>query len=276
MKVLYVTSVNKQLWNICGSALVESFLSVKVNGNLLVTYENNLSNVVIKTANSYSDPSPIMLYNLDNDKILSKWLDDNKDIIPKELGGLVGPCNCKLGKDIWKTCDHKKGCLRTYYNFRASQWFRKIIALKYALTLSEFKMIVFVDADVTFLQQIPKPLLLEAFGDTGMFYHLGEKRRKVDLGIEAGFIGWREKHQGFELLQLMIDYFLDGRFRKYERFDDGYVIKKVIEENPQYPTRDLVKNQKGPKEAIQHGLFSSYIRHNKGKFKYKILDKYIQ
>ena len=73
-KVLYVTSFNKQLFDLTGKKMVESFLETDIEGDLLVTYEENIGS-------SIPESDKVKLYNLDDSEFLSSWLEKNKDII---------------------------------------------------------------------------------------------------------------------------------------------------------------------------------------------------
>ena len=274
-KILYVTSFNSHLFKICGRTLIQTYLTMpQVDHPILITYEDIVLSQLQAVMNQYLHKDKVLYYDLEEDGWLEQWLDANRDIIPETMGGEGKECNCPLGDDKWRTVDHIKGCPRTYYNFRASQWFRKVAALAYALSLN-YDIIIFVDADIEWLKPIPDSKILEAFGDDyGVFYHLGDTRRERDLGIESGFIGFKKDTGGFDFLRKVIATFDTGEFRKYERWDDGYIFKKIVEECPQYKTRDLVVGQTKPKKCMEYGIFNEYVRHNKGVHKFNILRKW--
>ena len=79
-KTLYVTSFNKKLFDVTGKAMIESFLSSKIEGDLLVTHEDDIAQEIPKADN-------ISLLKLEDYEFLNHWLRENKDIIPIEYGG---------------------------------------------------------------------------------------------------------------------------------------------------------------------------------------------
>ena len=87
-KTLYVTSFNKKLFDVTGEAMVQSFLRAKIQGDLLVTYEDDIEKKIPKA-------DSISLLKLEDYDFLNDWLENNKDIIPVEYGGEMEGCDCK-------------------------------------------------------------------------------------------------------------------------------------------------------------------------------------
>ena len=271
-KTLYVTSFNKKLFEVTGKSMVESFLNTKMEGHLLITYEDDISKEIPKADN-------ITLLNLEDYKFLNDWLETNKDIIPKEYGGEMEGCGCKdipPNKHYYK--DHIKRCPNLGFNRRASLWFRKIAAMNHALEMATSEdyenhpdeenpqRIVFIDSDVIFKNGISDDFLDKAFKNVGFFFHLGTHRKRIGTGIESGFIGFSRDNQGFDFLKIVIDSFTGGDYRKYDRWDDGYVFRKIWEEHPEIPSKDVV----GPhplkpfSHVVRYGMFAKYLEHDKG------------
>lgn len=244
--ILYVTSVNKKLYQATGHKCISSFLRYNTEGDLLVTYEGDIP--VVQNSNSYH------VYNLDNDKWLKDWTDRNKDIIPPEYGG-----ECTS----WGQC--KWG---TNFNRQAARWFRKIASLKHAVDKygSQYDAIILMDCDTFFLRHLKASLIFQVFGDNEVFYHLGMNRRRRGTGVEAGFMGFRKTIHGFPFLQEVFRIYDCDEFKQYERWDDGYVFRMVLAEVDLYTSVDVVKphiEQVGA-HVIIHGPFAKYITHNKG------------
>ena len=109
-KILYVTTFNRTLYKACAKHLIKSFLA-HVEGDLLVCYEEDPA---------IPDDPRIMPVNIERDPFLLQWLEDNKDIIPIAYGGE----NKKLKFKIVSI---------DQFRYRASKWFRKIVALNTSL-----------------------------------------------------------------------------------------------------------------------------------------------
>ena len=131
MKILYVTTFNQRLYDATGKNMIESFVRYKTEGDLLIAYEDGLDKVI-------PHHRKFIFHDLETDEFLSSWLKDNEDIIPTSLGG---------------TFDGEYE-LEAKFNQRASQWFRKIVALNKAMDLKEYDAIVFLDSDTTINKNI--------------------------------------------------------------------------------------------------------------------------
>jgi hypothetical protein len=270
-KTLYVTSFNKKLFDATGKAMIQSFLSSKIEGDLLVTHEDDIAKEIPKA-------DTISLLKLEDYEFLNHWLRENKDIIPTEYGGEMEGCGCKdipPNKHYYK--DHIKRCPNLGFNRRASLWFRKIAAMHKALSVSKdkgYERIVFIDSDVVFKKTITDEFLDKIFKSAGFFFHLGIHRKRIGTGIESGFIGFSKNNQGFDFLQIVINSFITGDYRKYDRWDDGYVFRKIWEEHPEIPSKDVVgPHQLKPfSHVVRYGMFAPYLEHDKGSHtrRYKI------
>ena len=247
--ILYVTSFNKKLYEATGKDMLESFVYVKTEGEILVTYEDDIT---------IPKHRKFIPYNLETDDFLNNWLEENKDVIPKSIGGNFEGSMSK-------------------YNARASKWFRKIAALNKALEYKDrYEAIVFVDSDTTFKNKITEEYVLSVFDDSAMFYHLGQYRKHIDAGIESGFIGFHMKNGGDKFLRRTIEKFQDKSYREYTRWDDGYVFKKVVEETKDLLLKDVVVlpdeelnhelgfGTRGSGHVIPKGPFADYLQHRKG------------
>ena len=179
-KTLYVTSFNKKLFDATGKAMIQSFLSSKIEGDLLVTYEDDIAQEIPKA-------DTISLLKLEDYEFLNHWLRENKDIIPIEYGGEMEGCGCKdipSNKHYYK--DHIKRCPNLGFNRRASLWFRKIAAMHKALSVSKdkgYERVVFIDSDVLFKKSITDEFLDKIFNSAGFFFHLGIHRKSMTDGM---------------------------------------------------------------------------------------------
>ncbi len=240
MNILYVTSFNENMFIASGKKLIESFLKTKTDDYLLVCYEGFNFNSRLNNNNN-----KILSHNLDNSNFLNKWLDDYKSIIPEKLGG---EANINENPYVFNE-----------WNFKASLWFRKIASLEYAKRLynKSFDAIIWVDSDCFFLQKIPKNIIYLAFNKKEVFYHLGKTRINNNMPVESSFIGFYKDNS---ILDTIIDIYKSGKFKKYKYWDDGNIFKEILLNTD---NTDLVKNSEN-NNVINHGIFSNYIKHDKG------------
>jgi len=240
MKILYVTSFNEHLHKVTGRAMLESFVYHKTEGDLLIAHEDGLDKLI-------PHHRKFIFHDLEEDELLAWWLKENEDIIPVALGG-------KFEGEYSGV--HK-------FNQRAAQWFRKIVALNRAMDIKdEYDAIIFLDSDIVVNKHLPASKIEEIFDEHSMFYHLGPYRRGAGTGIESGVIGFNLKTMGGVLLGIVINKFKSGEFKKYIRWDDGYVFRMVVEENSHIPTRDVVDANES--SVVEFGPFAEYLVHNKG------------
>lgn len=251
MKILYVTTFNKELFDASGNKMLSSFFATQKNGDMLCCYEN---------LNPHKHFKPFLksnfkYYDLQNSEFLNRWLSDNKDVIPPEFGG-------QANKD-------KKPQAFLGWNFRAAGWFRKIATLDYAQQFkNDYDAIVFVDSDSKFLQSIDTKIFEEAFKNADYFYHWGKERQKKELGVESGFIGFKTSVNGLYILNYWINKYKTKEFRRYLRWDDGGMFSNVLIENNFKHGHDLVSNYddngKSQSHVVERGIFAKYIVHEKG------------
>lgn len=260
MNILYVNTFNEVIWNASGRTMIDSFVKTGSDGKMLVCYEG-FKRDPIKTNRPWPE-SKFITYNLSNSSFLKKWLSDNKDIIPPDMGG--------------EAHIKKKPAAFLPWNMRAAGWFRKIVAMDQAVNDFKDKVdcIIFVDSDCVFLKKIDENLIAKAFGKRHFFYHWGEERPKKGLGIESGFIGFKTTPEGLKVLNEWIDKYKTNSFRRYLAWDDGGMFANiVIECRERYGLEgnDLVTNYndigKGQSHVIGRGLFAAHIFHDKGKHK---------
>jgi hypothetical protein len=224
-KILYVTTFNHVLYEKSGKALIQSYCNHITNGNLLVCYEGF----------EYDAPSSlttgqIFSHNLEENEFMTQWLEQNKSIIPVCYGGDASE-NDDIFKDTSSDFWDKDG--QTWANMRASRYFRKIVALHYALETysDQYDIIYIIDSDCIFKADIPVSIASELFQpSTGMIYFWGKFRRNISRGPETGFTGYCKQTGGFSIARLVCDCFETGKFKQYKYWDDGYVIGQVINE----------------------------------------------
>lgn len=251
MRILYVSTFNKEIFAASGQKMLESFFKTQDNGDILCCYEQINPNKSFKNFQN----SRLKLYNLEESKFLKGWLNDNQDVIPIECGGIA-------------TKDKRPEAFLGW-NFRAAGWFRKIASLEYAVRLAaNYDLIVFVDSDSKFLKNIDSKLFEDVLKNHDYFYHWGKERKKKSLGVESGFIGFKTNENGLFALNYWVGKFRDKIFRRYMRWDDGGMFSNVLYELEFKHGNDLVtnytENGKSQSHVIERGPFAEYFIHDKG------------
>jgi hypothetical protein len=234
--ILYVTSFNKHLYNSTGKNLLKTFVSHKTEGDLLITYEDDID---------IPKHEALHFYNLDDDDYLNNWLESNKSIIPVRLGGAF------------------EGEFENKFHERAAEWFRKIASLHHAVTLG-YDKIIFLDCDVVVNKHLPESKINEVFGESSMFYHFGPHRQMHRSGIESGIIGFDMTKDGGKLLNHVFQKYDDGSFEKYTRWDDAWMFTVAVMENPHINTKDIVSRHSRSGHVVADGELSEHLQHFKG------------
>jgi len=256
MSLLYVTSFSEDLYNASGKRLINSFIEHKIEAPLLVCYENFV----------FPQPKPqqsqILTYALHESKYLQKWLSDNRDIIPDYLGGLATKQN---HPEIFDVLMKRK----------ASRFFRKVAALEYAVAKygDQYDYIIWLDCDGYYIKNMPNQVIYDLFQQNAVIYHLGKWRTNKKAGIESGWIGFSKRHGGYGILKKIFDFYSSGQFRTLPKWDDGYVMRYFIANQPpnQIKCCDLT-----PKCTTSHPIkddspIRTYFYHEKGRhFKMKV------
>jgi hypothetical protein len=256
--VLYVTSFNKEMYKMSGRFLIDTFKKFNPKNYMIVYYEG----MVLK------QQSPqIIPYDLANANFLHEWIAKNARDIPLEYGGTATKqTNPKLFKN--------------YFNKAASLWFRKIVSIESAIkTFGDFfNYVVWIDADCYVKSHLPPHTMNNIFTHYDVIYHLGKIRQHQKLGIESGIIGFK-KGKGYNFMNKVANKFRSGAFKKYSRWDDGWVFKEVVKEETEQNLKrqsteivkllDVVGRVAAHKytrcEVIPHGPFSNFFVHDKGK-----------
>ena len=135
MKVLYITTFNKNLYEKSGKDLIDSFLNKTTESHLLVCFED---------FNFECDSDRVISYNIENDTFMNTWIKNNASVIPVIFGGTA------LDNDPIFLEDKEKG--QCWARYRAAGYFRKIVTLNYAITKysNDYDVISIIDSDCIF------------------------------------------------------------------------------------------------------------------------------
>jgi hypothetical protein len=271
MSVLYITTFNNMLYQNCGRAMIRSFLDKKIDGELLIGYEDNID------LNQDFSKNNFLLHNLSADPILAKFLLNNSEYIPPQFGGAAIPCACKEPKIKTKLTPkerkkanqkvkqrklfkgHFKACPWYGFNFRSSLWFRKIVILKHAIdNYPQHKTFFFVDADVIWKNPLSENELRHIMKEFQVGYMMG-KRRKI---AETGLVIYVE--EGRNLIDIMLDEYMSGRYRELDRWDDSSVFTHCLNSNRKIPRIDLASKSNHASDVVQDSILHNYCEHRKG------------
>lgn len=254
-RIVWCTSFNQAMYEASGHGLVASW-ACNCEGILFIGDEIN--NVFPRK------PSRSIWSDLRKCEFLKTWLDANRDIIPRDLGGEAKRCGCRVPDDPHDK-KHRKGCPGGWFNRNASRWFRKIATLHEAMRqfTSDDHVFIWIDSDCLFKAHLSNEWLLnEVFRGGACFYMRGPDRQHTAL--ESGLIGFNGRW-GRVLLDRVIEMYTSGEFRNLQRWDDGYVFQKVIKSRPDIPTCDIAgKATSRFLDVLPGTILHPYLEHNKG------------
>jgi hypothetical protein len=234
--ITYVTSFNKELYKASGKLLVQSFNKHNNKDQLLVTYEGF----------KFSEPHKrIKSFDITNHTLLQQFFEINKDVIPGSLGGNSKPCKCskrahskKFGKD--------NICHNTWFNRNAFRYFRKFVALNYALSKArDNDKLIWLDSDCHFVKHVYKKFILALFNGTDNFYIKGP--RPID---ESGIFGLNVCIDTRNFIYKIITNYLDKSFREQIRWDDSSQL--MTSRKKRFSTNDIHPNIKELRKNIVH------------------------
>ena len=252
--IIYFTTCNQKLYNISCKALISTFiLNSSINDKLFVFHEN--INIEITSLNViYINVADCLLYNL--------WFNKFKDHIPIKFGGNV---------DITKDERMMYG-EAVKWNQKACLWFWKIISMQRICNhlTDETRFFIFLDADTFFKSSLDNTFYERILpNDCAIGYHMGKFRRSVNhkrcAGIESGIMVFRNNPNAFKFIDDLVEIYLSGTYLDYIRWDDGYILRMLIEkEIHKSYCHDFVL-ESTIKNVISEGPFKGKIIHEIGK-----------
>jgi hypothetical protein len=250
LEVLYVTSFGPDMYVATGVHLVESFLTLESEGQMLCCHEGAIHDM------SSMNHERVQCYNLDASEFLHAWLSSNKDIIPVALGGDAQRCSCSFPDDPYS--QHRDRCPFTWFNKNASRWFRKIVSLERAMEANA-DLVVWIDSDCRFVRKLPAEIWSVLRSDCSVLYHKSAARSVV----ESGVIAFRMDEGGKDMLRHVIEYYRSGDFRAESRWDDGYIFQQMIERYPNIISKDLARESTPSGHVLPSSPLGPYLHHYK-------------
>lgn len=173
----------------------------------------------------------------------------HRDIIPAAMGG---------------EASNLQGFQKRWFG-----WFRKIVTQYDLLMRHPFDgYTIFIDTDIRFLEP-----LTTTFVEEQVKKPVGVFKGNRDA-IEAGLIIYAPVAEATTFVGHYMDWFLSGRFRELQRWDDGFVMAQCMHEHPDL-VQDLAqgivastfKNTNGHEtggQVIPQTPFGRIVEHDKG------------
>ena len=236
-----ITTFNDKLYNFSGKGLLKSIQKHLPNEKVIIYEELN----DIKNAGEIILPE----YELINIKSLNKlkeMLELQNDVIPPKFGG---------------SATKTYGC--KFWNKRWFGWFMKVLMAHDAICNKNLDgFVVFVDSDIRFMKNFNDDILARLTNKKPISFFKGTR-----AAIESGLVVVDANHEeSVKFYERYMNFFLSGDFKKLDRWDDGYVFRKIWEEHPEIPSKDVV----GPhplkpfSHVVRYGMFAKYLEHDKG------------
>ena len=235
--IIIITSFSKKMYTISGKKCLKSIQKFYKDANVAVMLEDQLPDDIKKDfPNTSFEYHSIYDYDFFNN--LKK---DNIDIIPKVFGG---------------SCNYSVLEKNQYYNYNSINWWKKVASIYVATKKYPSNTIIWLDSDCEFLKNVTSKFLYETcFKNSDMFYLKG-----IREAVESGLFGFIPNHNIINRFLNM--YTSPYEFRRYKRFDDGFILAKAIELEPIKNAIDL--NVNPSEERYPMKRFKKFIRHYKG------------
>lgn len=238
-----VTSFDKRIYDISGSKLIYSYIK-NVIKNKNIQFHIFTEGIIDININR----EDIFFHKIEDSDYFNKWILNNKKIIPIKYNGI---CEKPL----------------PYFNHRASLFFRKVASLYEAYNLKiNHEKIIWLDADIIISSEINYKFINNYFNNNyELYYFQGSYRRNYNRhlkdphkkkGIESCLLIFNKE---FNILNEWINFY-ESDFLKYNRWDDGWILKIVLE-NTKYKSLDIGGNLDNP---LAKSELAEMFLHNKG------------
>jgi len=247
-ELLFATSFGPDMWEATGRRLLQSFYRTQPVGRILVAHEGFKYRPI-------GDRE--VLYDLDADEFLAKFLEDNRDVIPVHLGGSTVQCNCK-DSHLMHSKHHITGCHWSWMNRNASRWFRKVATLRHAADMAH-RYVLWVDSDCVLKREVPLHFVVSQLRGKGFFYFRAHRPAP-----ETGVIGIDMAAGGREFVAALCERYVSRKYLEYERWDDGYIVGTLIDDKT-VGGFDVCRGKQYPRNhIIPLTTWAKFLDHNKG------------
>ena len=192
-------------------------------------------------------------------KSVKEVLRNNKDIIPKAYRG---DSSGAVGDKFW--------------NYRWFGWFKKVAMAHHALCVKDFTTdfggyFIFVDSDIRFKKGFGDDTIRKLMNGRPIGFFKGNRAE-----IDSGFIAIDScSIQPEKFYNYFMNLFLSGSFRDEPRWDDIWLMTRLVEVCPKEWFHDFAEGQVANKHTNSNGHttvnqiipfseMSEYIEHDKG------------
>ncbi len=253
MKILWATTFAADMWETTGRHMVESFLTTKTPGTL-VAYTEGMD----------VPPGPrILNHRLEGNRFLADFLQANRAVIPKAIGGdLDEPeCRCRKGPFDVHSKKHRLPCPGYWFCKNAFRWLRKVISAKMAADTyqEDHDIMIWVDSDGLFKQTISPEEVASWFPKGAGCIYLKSRRTEIETGI----VGYHLRQGGLKVLDHLVGRYSSGKFRRDSRWDDCRQLGSAIKESG-VKCVDLATKVGDNATVIQYSPLGAFLDHKKG------------
>jgi len=128
-----------------------------------------------------------------------------------------------------------------HWNRNAIYWFRKVVALKHCIDTVDTDYLIWLDADTVFRTDKGHEYGFDqTFFDFVKNYDCSVIRRdKLGLAIETGIIVFNLNRAGKQVIYDWLEYFLSLKAFKEPRWDDGYILTVLLNNQTKYTVGSL-------------------------------------
>ncbi len=247
--VRFITSFNDVFYEASGRRCVETFRLHNPEYELWAYIEAD-DEAKVAAMEEELAAAGVRVVRLADLPLLGAFLEQARDVIPRELGGDAPP-EMFPGKgsgtgDVW-------------FRKHMFRWFRKIVALGHA-SEGYGDVLFWMDSDCYSKAPLPRELIERTFRGTGFVYMKANRE-----ATESGVIGFDLAVEGTrEYLAALRDHYTSERFRDHHRWDDGYVFDVIRKELGAPRSRDMAKRAVGNNDVLPTTPFAPYLEHLKG------------
>jgi len=265
----FISTFTREIYEICGKDLLDSFLSTQSLHNLYIFFENEDDAHVEETPDwlsQYKEEERIKFFNLMNYRFEGKEV---VEYIDSEL-------------------KHKINFTGEYSSPRSIKWFRPVAAIQYASELIE-DAFCWLDSDCVFTEEVGDDFFEKIMGDYNMAF-LGREHFKVmrhgdyvngkyvcvnwaeatkkDTHTETGFIGFNMRMEGTkDLILTNFKYWVDGEIVSFEFKTDCHTLDEARKKNDlKYNNLCEPMGETSPigSKVIEASVLGKFLTHEKG------------
>ena len=116
-----------------------------------------------------------------------------------------------------------------YWKRNAIYWFRKIAAINHCINQVKTDYLIWLDADTIFNRKKGKDGFDDVFFDYVSQFDCSVIKRP-GLSLETGIVVFNFKKNGKQVAEEWLDYFISLRAFDEKRWDDAYILTKIMEQ----------------------------------------------